>query len=302
VTQTRAGNRPHRDLVLWPHTGVLAPSLLQARGIQQGLTSRGVAYTAELIHPELGPLGSIVNNGDGGATRFDPADKNRFGHRDLERFAEQCRQDGEPLSVGESGTRLLEATLDEAEYTSRVDKMRATGGFLIRYYDPSGPGHDGWGRGPAILFPRPALFPGRRHQLAKRAAQLPHVVPENAVWQMFNGCDWAPLLPTPSDGTARSGAANTARAAEVAALRAECTDSGQSRGPMSDGFHLMPPRASYDQLTDDDIPRLRLDQWCRCRAGAPATVRWQLWNTNCGVLASGTAHRARRCRRLVRIN
>jgi hypothetical protein len=52
------------------HTDIEAPYKLDIQGLGQLETGRGVAYSAELVHPELGVVGRIANEGCGGPTMF----------------------------------------------------------------------------------------------------------------------------------------------------------------------------------------------------------------------------------------
>jgi hypothetical protein len=100
-------------------------------------TGRGIAYSAELVHPELGVVGRIANEGCGGPTTFYSDNRARFGEDHLELFLGQCRQDGEPMDIGHFGVEtLLDAIIDEAETVETVAEMRRKGQFLVRSYLP----------------------------------------------------------------------------------------------------------------------------------------------------------------------
>jgi hypothetical protein len=302
VSTTSVPNPAPDGMVLWPHTSLVAPYYLNVQEVAQLDLGVGVAYRATLVHPTLGAVGRIVNHGDGSDTIFYPTDETIFGHDELEQFAQRCSWEGRPLGWGTDGTRrLLTTAFNEAGYARSVASMFAKDRFLVRYYDPSGPGHVGTRRGPAVAWSRVCLDRRDRELIIEQLAARPDMAkPERAIWQMYNGRDWADLLPAP----ALDADDHAARVEAVRALRRDTADP-QDRlhreGPLTDGLYVSGGHDRYVLASDRDaVARAKIERWCRCPHKRPLrSARWQYWSPEQGVLASGHLHAAPRCRRLL---
>ncbi|MCI2421127.1 hypothetical protein MOQ72_27155 [Saccharopolyspora sp. K220] len=285
----------------WVHTGIEGPHQFGIRGFNELETGRGVAYTAELIHPELGVVGRIANEGRGGPTTFSPYDYARFSDRDLEEFLGQSRQDGEPMDTGPVGKEtLLDEIINEAETASIVATMRRDGQFVVRSYLPREAASYGPHRGAPLVYPQIVLRRAAREHLADELARMPqHRLDDGASWQMFDGAEWKPLLGE-APLTAEQTAARLQRVADLVAT-AHSKGAFANGVPFDDQFHLFgTPVAGGFTLVGDASRLLKTHSWCRC-ARRQATVRFERWNST-RVLESGTVHAAKRCRRVVRID
>ena len=284
----------------WVHTGIEAPYTFTVTGFNQLDTGRGIAYSAELVHPDLGVVGRIANEGRGGPTTFSSYHRARFGEDHLELFLRQCRQDGEPMDTGHYGMEtLLDAIIDEAETTETVAEMRRKGRFLVRSYLPRQAAPWGPHRGAPLANTRILLLREARERLAARLARMPaERLEDGACWQMFDGAQWTRLLGesplTPEQSNAR------VRRAEQLAAEAPDRDTFLGAVPFDEEFYLTGRPATAFTLTGDTDPIITTDSWCQC-ARRRSTVRFERWSGT-GLEESGTVHAAQRCRRLVHID
>lgn len=286
VTSTESRTR-------WVHTGIDAPYPLSITGLVVAEHDRGVAYSAELVHPEHGPVGLISNRGCGDDTRFDAHNAATFSSRDLKQFLGQCTQDGEPMNT-DALHELLEEILCEAETAEHVAEARRAGSFLVRSYLPrtasSGPQ-----RGSPVRLTRIALNRAAREVLAGHLDATPghDVHGPSAYWQMFDGVDWTPLLGagplTPEQKNAR-----ISRATRFLVNSLQCE-------PFDEQFHIHGNPAGRFVLIGDTTTKLNLHSWCRCNRPRQRTVRFERWN-DLALEESGAVHAATSCRRLVRID
>lgn len=284
----------------WVHTGIDAPDTFVVTGFNQVDTGRGIAYSAELVHPELGVVGRIANEGCGGPTTFIGYNRARFGEDHLALLLRQCRQDGEPMDTGHFGVEtLLDAIIDEAETAETVAEMRTNGRFLVRSYLPRQAAPWGPHRGAPLANTRILLRRDARERLAARLARMPaERLEDGAYWQMFDDTEWTRLLGesplTPEQINAR------VRRAEQLAAQAPDRDTFLGVVPFDEEFYLTGRPATAFTLTSDTDPTLTTDSWCQC-ARRRSTVRFERWSGT-GLEESGTVHAAQRCRRLVRID
>jgi len=294
------------SLIKWIHTGIAAPYVLSARRYSELEVSRGVAFTAEMVHPRLGVVGGIESRGEGGPAWFFPYDRRVFGMPDLETFVAQCRQDDEPLGVGGAAVEiLLDRMLDEAMYTEQVVAMRRSGtGFLVRSFQPRTETNYGPHRGAVLNCGRVVLGRPEREAFARQAESTPHRLRPDAHWEMFNGEEWVRLLAepalTPEQIRARVG---DIRTLYTATADDQADGNVVNAGPLEDGMYLTggAPTGNF-LLVGDDRNSVATALWCQCKAARRDTVRFERWNLQDGLLASGALHGARRCRRLVTID
>lgn len=295
---------PATALQRWVHTDIDAPGAFTVREFTMVETHRGVAYSAKLVHPTLGLVGLIDNEGCGGPTMFTSYDRARYGERDLETFLAQCRQEGQPMDTGPMGLEtLLDEIINEAEFAGDVDRMRREDLFLIRSFEPATAENYGSRRGPALPFARPRLRRDERGRLAVRLAAMPeHRLQPGQRWQMFNGTEWVPLLGDPMM-TAEQTADRLETVTDLLTrpdLQARLVGGVRLDEPDEELFLFGTPGTGRFSLIGDTTEDVKTGAWCSC-ARRRATVSFQRWDSH-GLLESGTVHAARRCRRLVRID
>jgi len=284
----------------WVHTGIEAPYSFTVTGFNQLDTGRGVAYSAELVHPDLGVVGRIANEGCGGPTTFHAYDRTRFGDRHLEQFLQRSVQDGEPMATGFPGLeRLLDEIITEAETNQLVDEMRAKGQFLVRSCLPREAASWGPQHGAPLAYTRILTRRGDRDRLAaKLADDPPEHLDEGAYWQMFTGEDWV-RLPGESPLTAEQTATRLRR---IGQLTAELNqpEVHTTAVPFDDEFFLFGTLTARLTLVGDQVGAVDTTKWCGCRR-RQKVVAFERW-TSGSLQESGTVHAARRCRQLVRID
>jgi hypothetical protein len=303
MTKSEASQSTPPPKVRWIHTGIDAPHELDVQGFNQLDTGRGIAYSAELVHPTLGVVGRIANLGDGGDTEFHSYGNTRFSWRDLESFAAQCTQDGVPLGLHYAAVvRLLDAAIDEAEYAEQVTIMRLDGLFLVRSFEPRTEHNHGTFRGAALSYKAVMLRRTHRQRIAEKLAQQPELrLISGAYWQMFNGREWVPLL------AERFSAEQIAsRVDALSALRDASTEAHNTvvdpQGPIDGLYPYSGLSSDAFTLVEDAIATVHTNRWCRCTTRRPRLARFEKWSLKGGPLGSGTIHAARPCRRLVTID
>lgn len=284
----------------WTHTGIDAPIAFAITGFSELETACGVAYSAELVHPELGVVGRIVNEGFGGPTTFRPYNPARFGEGQLERILEHSLQDGEPMDTGSLGMeRLLDEIIDEAETAQYVTEMRAKGHFLVRSYLPRAAASWGPHRGAPHVYTRILARRADRERLAaKLAADQAEHLDEGAYWQMFTGEDWVPLIGT----TPLTPEQVTGRLQRIDQVSAGLTspDCYTIDVPFGDDLNLFGTPTARFTLVGDHVGAVDSTAWCTCSARR-TVVEFERWNRG-SLEESGTVHAATRCRRLVRLD
>ncbi|CAL9677542.1 hypothetical protein SUDANB95_07867 (plasmid) [Actinosynnema sp. ALI-1.44] len=291
-------------LTLWPHTGIEAPFKFTSRNYKGMETSRGVAYTADLVHPELGVVGTVENRGDGGGTWFYHSDRKVFSQQDFAQFAAQCREDGEPLHEAVAVEHVLDMVIEETETEELVRTMRARGGVLVRTYEPRTETNYGPYRGAALLYKTIAWAPQDRAERVKRLNENPDTrARDGAHWQMFNGRSWVPLS-TESKATPNplSDRIKEMVAAYDAVKPASSTTRVQGAGPLADGLYVNGSPVDAEWVLTEQPGIDRSDEWCRCRVANPAAVRFEKWNIWQGLIGTGTLHASKNCRRLLVID
>lgn len=121
------------ELVTLPHTGVQVPDpTLRVSSLRQLPTPDGVAYTATLRRGRT-PVGTIHNEGMGGATSYHPSAGSPFGSRQLAAFVAASRTaDGRPISE----EQLLEHWVTEYEHDKEITTATRLGRSPLRLRSP----------------------------------------------------------------------------------------------------------------------------------------------------------------------
>lgn len=279
----------------WVHTNIEAPYKFTIKHMSSTPTPRGVAFSASLVHPTLGVVGQIFNHGDGGPTRFDAADRDKFGARDLDAFLASCVQDGTPMATDFTGLEgLLDDIIDEAQTDDEIEAMRTKGGGLVRSFEP---GPAGGYRGAPIPFTTPLVTRALRQGAADHLADSDDRLDENAHWQMFNGLAWIPLLDDP-ELTAEQSAKQLAEIQACAKALPEQGHRYVTRKRLNDSWHVWGNTMKGTFTLVSDAHMVSSYSWCRCaRRRAGYTATFQTWQDN-ALVASGVVHAAQECRLL----
>ncbi|MEU7480501.1 hypothetical protein AB0A63_31300 [Lentzea sp. NPDC042327] len=285
--------------VRWPHTGIDAPYAFTINGFNELETGRGVAYSAELVHPELGVVGRIANEGRSGPTTFHSYDHTRFGDRQLEQFLQRSLQDGEPMDTGFTGMEtVLDEIINESETAQLVAEMRAKNQFLVRAYLSRKAASGGPYRGAPLIWDRIIAHRADREPLAARLTADARGLDEGASWQMFNGEEWVPLTGTspltPHQVTDRL------RQVDRLAAELDSPDIHNIDVPFVEGLNLFGTPTAGFTLVGDHVGAVESTKWCTCRR-RQKVVAFERWNRG-SLEESGTVHAATRCRRLVRLD
>lgn len=188
------------ELVTLPHTGIQVPDpTLRVSSLRMLPTPDGVAYTATLRQGRA-PVGTIHNEGVGGATRFSPTAGSLFGPRELAAVVAASRTgDGKPISEEE----LLEDWITEFEHDKEVTRAARLGRSPLRLRSPLSA---------ADTFHDPHLvdiYYTARHATAAKvttASDRAALVAELARtpievgqwWQLWTGDRWEDLTPPPT--------------------------------------------------------------------------------------------------------
>ena len=304
-----SGPEEVQRLVLWPHTGIEAPTTLTLRKYKEMDTTDGYAFTGEVVHPALGMVGWIENRGHGDGTTFTPA-TDRFTHRDMIDFIAQCREDGRSLAPHGGDVRAVvdrEGFLDavRVEYLSAkaAQNMRHRNETLLRGYSPATVYDATAWRGDLLGYPGILLSPAERRQAADQlAAEAATRLRLGEHWQMFSGTNWTALLAEPPLSAEQV-------QTRVDAITTLCSASSGllvNAGPI-DGFHLTGfSWTARDSATDtmwlieDTTTTLHPHEWCRCEdTSHQEPIRFEGWSREHGLIASGSVHADSRCRRLL---
>jgi hypothetical protein len=121
------------ELVTLPHTGIQVPDpTLRVSSLRQLPTPDGIAYTASLRRGRI-PVGTIHNEGNGGATSYSPAAGSPFGPTELAAFIAASRTGGgQPIS----DENLFEAWITEFEHDKEVTAAVRLGRSPVRLRSP----------------------------------------------------------------------------------------------------------------------------------------------------------------------
>lgn len=185
------------ELVTLPHTGIQVPdATLRVSSLRQLPTPDGVAYTATLRQGRT-PVGTIHNEGTGGATGYHPLAGSPFGLRQLAAFVVASRTaDGQPLSE----EQLLEDWVTEHEHTREVAKAARLGRSPLRLRGPLDEQHF-----PDVIFTARHATAANVTTAAGRTALITELrrtpIRAGQWWQLWTGERWEDLTPPPPHRT-----------------------------------------------------------------------------------------------------
>jgi len=174
----------HQEFVLLTHTPDMRMPHDRVRvvSLQQMDTHNGVAYTAQLAY-DGEVVGTIHNNGNGGATEYHSLNSSPFNWRDLHAFVQQCRRRGEPVSE----EQVLDALVDEFDLDHIVRHATADGATVVRLLDEHGYQLD-------MLTVRPAPTSWQQRDRLGRRLQAEHAHPHGVQWVIWSGRTWRYLV------------------------------------------------------------------------------------------------------------
>ncbi|HET8659170.1 MAG TPA: hypothetical protein VFM55_09250 [Micromonosporaceae bacterium] len=166
------------DLIPLVHSDLHVPHRrLRVTALHQLPTSDGVAFTAEL-HLDTTPVGTIENDGHGGATMFCSRRPDLCGWRHMEQFVADCRRhDGERADE----ETVLIALVDEFDLAGEIERAAKAGLTLIRLMDPQG-----WC---LMIRAVAAVNATRLTDLAVHLSNDPAAVP-GEIWQIWTTGGW----------------------------------------------------------------------------------------------------------------
>jgi hypothetical protein len=179
------------DLVTLPHTGIQVPDpTLRVSSLRQLPAPDGVAYTATLRQGRT-PVGTIHNEGMGGATSYHPAAGSPFGLRQLAAFVAASRTaDGQPLSE----EQLLEDWITEHEHAKEVAKATRLGRSPLRLRAPLDQQHF-----PDVIYTARHATAPKVTTAAQRTALIAELrrtpIGAGQWWQLWTGQRWEELTP-----------------------------------------------------------------------------------------------------------
>jgi hypothetical protein len=195
-----ADQRPATGLVTLPHTGVRVPDAnLRVSSLRQLPTPDGVAYTATLRQGST-PVGTIHNEGIGGATSYSPLAGSPFGLRQLVAFVAASRTaDGQAISEEE----LLEDWVTEFEHDKEVTTATRLGRSLLRLRSPLSAAdtfHDE--HFDDVYYTARHATAAKVTTAADRTALVDELrrisIEAGQWWQLWTGERWEDLTPPPS--------------------------------------------------------------------------------------------------------
>ncbi len=188
----------HQEFVMLTHTpDVRMPhDRVRVVSLQQMDTHNGVAYTAQLaLDGQI--VGTITNNGNGGATEYYALNSSPFNWRHLATFAQGCRRRGQTMSE----EQVLDALIDEFDLDQIVRHAAADDATVVRLLDEHGYQLD-------LLTARPTpSFAAQRTGLARRLL-AEHRHPKGVEWVIWSGRGWR-YLTRVDGGDAQPGADTT---------------------------------------------------------------------------------------------
>ncbi|MEV6932091.1 hypothetical protein AB0M46_47440 [Dactylosporangium sp. NPDC051485] len=184
----------HQQYVILPHTQLRVPhDRLRVTALQQMSTHHGVAFTATVAFDAV-TVGSITNDGNGGATEPYVAHP-RFGWRELAAYVAACRRSGAPATE----EQVLDALVEEYDTAELIRDATAAGTALVRLRDEDGNTLD-----LHIIRPVAARDPATVADLTRHLTEA-HPHPSGTQWEIWAGTGWRVLgrvHPTSTDRTA----------------------------------------------------------------------------------------------------
>lgn len=178
-----------------PHTGLRVPhTRFSVTGYKELNTHDGVAFTANLRRDNK-TVGLIEQGGHGGPTMWQPTDSTRFGWRDMEAFAADCRTaDDEQADV----ERVLDELVEEHQAARALARTLRAGQTPVRvnvaYYNGDEPigAYAAEYLGLTGGEVKPDRYPAVAQMLATRRP-----VGKHDYWQIWTGSQWV-RLPSPA--------------------------------------------------------------------------------------------------------
>jgi hypothetical protein len=149
---------------------------LRVTTLNQLPTSDGVAFTAKL-HLDTTPVGTIENDGHGGATTYIAVHSSPFNWRHMNQFVTQCRRNGEPVDE----ETVLNSLVDEFDLTREIARATKAGLTLIRLMSTQG-----WC---LTIRAIAAVNTTRLTDLAAHLTNDPAATP-GAAWQIWTSGGW----------------------------------------------------------------------------------------------------------------
>lgn len=276
-------SEPQPNTVHLPHTGLDVPYRLTVRNYADVRTSCGVAFAADVMHPELGRVGDLANQGSGGPTEFIPTDPTLFEPAAMEQFVERCRQGGSAVSEG----LVFDYLITEAEMCEAVTTMRRDGLTIVREHQ--GPEVELPSIGSVMAYPRLAIRPSDRAELASLLNTCARVI-TGSVWQIYLGDRWSAPHEDTSEQYLKADDVIARRESLRAAAESNSNDAvrGWSMiGPMYDSEH----NPFYELIENGEhlLDGRNAKTWCRCMAPSPRH-RFERWTTSGVLVCAGTRH------------
>ncbi|MGI5243343.1 hypothetical protein [Dactylosporangium sp. CA-139066] len=182
---TASTAEPATTLVTLPHTGIRVPdATLRVTTYQELPTPDGVAYTAT-VHWGRTPVGTIHNEGRGGATSYRPTAGSALDRSGLAELIVASRgADGQPLSEED----LLEALVTEYEHAEHVAQAMRAGRSAVQLRAPLGVGLNEVYCTAERRIVAKVTTPAQRATLTAQLQRL--AVPDGAWWQLWTGQAW----------------------------------------------------------------------------------------------------------------
>lgn len=171
-----------QQYVILPHTGLRVPhDRLRVTELQQMSTRNGVAFTATVAFDGV-TVGTITNNGNGGATEPYVAHP-LFGWRELAGYVGASRRNGAPATE----EQVLDALVEEYDTAEHVRAATASGSAAVRLRDDDGNTLDLHTVRPVSARTTDAVADLTRHL----TAAFPN--PYGTQWQIWAGTGWRVL-------------------------------------------------------------------------------------------------------------
>lgn len=189
-------------MITLPHTGLQIPhARLDVHTYAEIGRPNGVAFTAKLAL-DCCTVGVIANEGNGGATSYQPGTASPFSHRDLAAFGATCRTQGGRTPDTEN---VLDLLITEHTISEAVAAATRHGTALARHTHPlnwtdagtapdSRESPDGEIYVCGIRHLSDALPYGTQTERKRLAQHLDDLMPcDDGTWQIWHNGAWTPL-------------------------------------------------------------------------------------------------------------
>jgi hypothetical protein len=182
---------PDVELFTLPHTGLRVPHIrLSVTRYRELPTVDGVAFTATLLHDGV-PVGTIQNEGVGGATALHPNGTGGFGWRDLAAYAELARTEAGYRTTEDS---VLDDLVTETLTAEHIQHTTGAGRAALRLLVLIGAGGDWLELDHAEATP-PRTSTDRLRLIDDLRTRRP--VASDQWWQIWTDNQWHDLTPRP---------------------------------------------------------------------------------------------------------